>query len=95
MNIEITKDTADGLTRRTWRFGTDLTGFYSIDFNINTCCCFEYTRKTKRHGWRVQRQWDRLMPRSNNMDAGDIPWPDGLDKEVLDKFVSTIKVVRP
>ena len=85
--MEIEKQ-IDDLTFEKWRFtfmyGTIFLDGYSL-----------LQKETKRHkNFRVMKQYDRIMSRDNTITESEVPFTDELKVEVLNQFVSTIKVLK-
>ncbi len=87
MSIEI-KRVQDDLNERTWRF-------LMFDHGQVVLNSFrQFSRPTKRHNFKVDRRYDRIDMRDNNMSLDEVPWDDDLVREVKEKILSMITVVK-
>jgi hypothetical protein len=85
--MEIEKQ-IDDLTFERWRFTW-------IDKNIYLDGYVLLQKESKRHrNFRVLKQYDRIMGRSNTILESEVPFTDELKTEVLNQFISTIKVLK-
>lgn len=85
--MEIEKQ-IDELTLERWRF----TFMYGTIF-LDGYCLLQ--KESKRHrNFRVLKQYDRIMGRSNTIVESEVPFTDELKAEALNQFVSTIKVLK-
>lgn len=51
-----------------------------------------FDRKTKRHKWVLEKQWDRVMTRDNKMDKPILS--DQVYLEALNKYIKSIKIIK-
>jgi hypothetical protein len=85
--MEIEKQ-IDDLTFERWRFSF----MYGTIF-LDGYCLLQ--KESKRHkNFRVLKQYDRIMGRSNTIVESEVPFTDELKAEALNQFFSTIKVLK-
>lgn len=77
------------LTIEKWRFTSLMYGNIFLD---------EYyllQKESKGHRtYKVLKKYSRIMSRSNTILESEVPLPDDLKKEVFDKFISEIKILK-
>ena len=85
--MEIEKQ-IDDVTFERWRFT-----FMDGTIFLAGYCLLQ--KESKRHrNFRVLKQYDRIMGRSNTIVESEVPFTDELKAEALNQFVSTIKVLK-
>jgi hypothetical protein len=85
--MEIEKQ-IDDLTFERWRFAF----IYGTIF-LDGYCLLQKESKRQRN-FKVLKQYNRIMERSNTIVESEVPFTDELKAEALNQFVSTIKVLK-
>jgi hypothetical protein len=78
------------LKKRKWRYWLDERKLCLVLDRF-----WQYERPTKRHGWRVVEEWDRLarrQDRGGEMNREDVPVPESVREEVLHQFRESITI---
>ncbi len=66
MRFEYCEESEDKLSKKTWWFAlTD-------DCNIVLDSYYEYSRHSKRHKYRLDKEYNRIMGRDNNIELNDV-----------------------
>lgn len=81
------KERINDLTEEVWRF-------YAYDNYIVLDFYAYCTRKTKRHSFKAEKTYSRLSHRTSNMLESDVRLTYEIRTLALDKFVSSINVVK-
>jgi hypothetical protein len=85
--IEIEKK-IDELTIEKWIFRYINENLYLDNYVI-------LQRESNRHKkFKTLKMYDRLMTRHNSIEESEVPFNDELKAEVLNKYMSTIKVIK-
>lgn len=88
---EVTIMRGGDLERQVWKFGFAY-------WNYRPEFVLEYyaveSRATKRSKWRPTdgQKWSRLFSRDNKIDFDDVPKPDDVEQEALEKARAMIKI---
>lgn len=91
MNIELKRLSPDKLNVTEWRFMSNETTGGNIQLRLNLCMIGQ--RETRRHGFVYGKMWNRYDNRGNTMRKEEVPLPDDVRAEALNKFCETIRVV--
>jgi len=85
--MEIQKQ-IDELTFERWRF-------YFLNETLYLDSYYLLQKESRRHkNFKVLKKYERLMGRDNTLTESEVPFSDELKMEALNKFVSTIKVIK-
>jgi hypothetical protein len=78
------------LKKRVWRYWLDP---YKMRLELDHFTQLE--RPTKRHGWQIVEEWDRLarpQDRGGKMKRADVPVPESVRDDVLRRFRESITI---
>jgi len=83
--VEITNNIND-LEQELW-------SFIFLDRKMLTVDHFSHlARKSKRHGWKTDTQYNRINQRDNTLGDGQVPLTEPIKQQALAKFIEDITV---
>lgn len=86
--IIITRITENGLRRDEWDFSGNKT-FMNPELRLQQYA--HYERPSRRHGWNVVRAYTSYARRrESNLALADVPKPEDVKQEALDRYIASI-----
>lgn len=89
VHIEIRKVSEDRLFEQAWTFW-----FNDRLFKLVLDRYVHSNRPTTRHKFRVNRFYDRTDARANTIFRSEVPFPEAIQQEALNEFISNITVTK-
>lgn len=88
MNIQIERENIDGLSKETWWFCINENLVGVVD-SYGT-----FTRKSKKHGWKMGDYYNRLSRRDSLLEISQVPFDFDIEAGVKLKIIEKITILK-
>lgn len=87
IHLQVEREREDQLRREIWSFW-----YYDNRHAIVLDGYRQEERPSKRHKYQVESMYSRLRSREAKIEEADVPLPEDVVKEAIDKFNSSLRV---